>query len=81
MVCGMTLKEEDQASAVRRLTTALEQLSLAEREVRAALLQAKEADVSVNRMAGLAKSSRGKIYALIAEAEAERAAETAAPDE
>jgi DNA invertase Pin-like site-specific DNA recombinase len=58
----MSLIEEVQAAAARRLADAADQLRAAEAEVRAAVEQAGQAEMSVNRIAGVAKVSRSTVY-------------------
>jgi len=65
----MTLPEELQGAALRRLTVALEALRAAQTEVEAATAEARDAGVSINRIGGLAGVSRDKVYGWLRSAE------------
>ena len=66
---GMTLPEELQAKAARRLADAAARLKEAEAEVRGAVLEAKAAGLSVNRSAAVAEVHRSTVYRWLREAE------------
>jgi hypothetical protein len=66
----MTLPEELQAAAARRLADAAARLKEAEAEVRAAVLQARDAKLPVSRSAAVADVHRTTIHRWIREAEA-----------
>lgn len=58
----MTLIEEIQAAAARRLADAVAQLEQANAEVKAAARQATDSGMSVNRIAGVVGVSRNTVY-------------------
>jgi hypothetical protein len=62
-----SLREEDQAKALKALLTALERQRRADEAVRIAAAQARELGISVNRMATVAEVSRTKVYAWLNE--------------
>jgi hypothetical protein len=76
MVHPMTLPEEQQAAALRRLTDALERERQAAADVRAAAIEAKAAGVSISRLSALANVSRDKVYGWL-----RKAPDDPAPDE
>lgn len=76
----MTLPEELQAKAARRLADAAARLKEAQAEVRAAVLEAQEAKLSVNRSAAVAEVSRTTIYKWIKEATEEQQEEQGPDD-
>lgn len=79
----MTLAEERQAAAVRRLVTAYDGLVAAEAEIFAATAEARAAEVSMNRIAALTHSSRNRVAGWLrrsaGDAESTSTAESAPP--
>jgi len=63
MVPLMTIPEEEQGAALRRLSEALDGLRAAQAEVDAATVAARAANVSFNRIGTLAGVSRDKVDA------------------
>lgn len=70
------MPEELQAAAARRLADAADQLRSAETEIRGAVLQARDAKLSVNRSAAVAGVHRTTVYRWLREAEAAETAES-----
>lgn len=58
----MTLTEDQQADALRRLARAVTNLEAAQAEVIAAAMHARDVEVSITRIAQVAKTTRDRVY-------------------
>lgn len=65
----MTLMEDQQADALRRLARAVTNLEAAQAEVVAAATHARSVDVSITRIAQVAKTSRDRVYGWLKKSE------------